>query len=97
MPRNNQFSVFTQKKIKYYPEKNLPKFLKKLPNKTKCIYILTVTPTDTRPINYPVILFYSPKPQQSVRQRRQFANDNEANDHKTIVHLYLHLCDNRID
>ena len=33
MPRNNQFSVFCPEKIKYHPEKNMPKFLKNLPKK----------------------------------------------------------------
>ena len=35
------------------------------------------------------LILYSPKPQQSVRQWKQFANDNEANAHQ-ISNVTLH-------
>ena len=44
-----------------------------------------VTPPDSRAVIWPFtfrLTVYSPKPQQSVRQWRPFAKDNEANPHK---------------
>ena len=54
-----------------------------------------VTPPDSRPVVWPFtfrLTVYSPKPQQSVRQWRPFAKDNEANAHKASDQ-FRQICD----
>ena len=45
--------------------------------------VLTVTPTDSRPVNSSHLTIHSPKRQQSARQWMPFANNNEANEQKS--------------
>ena len=51
-----------------------------LPYTVVDISLLDIMGSDSRPVN---LTLHSLKPQQSVRQWRSFANDNEVNAHKS--------------
>ena len=55
----------------------------------KKINITSYCPTDAKPINWPVPLHYSQKPQQFVRQSIHFANDKDVNTKKYLVMVII--------